>query len=104
MVEIVRSTTITLKDNYFKVNVLQSTHTGKITYECFYLKYGREYHQFNHSHHGLMERFYHFVKMAGSGKTPELPVRVLYKLQYEQLVMKQPLPSQDYLSIVEHNL
>jgi hypothetical protein len=106
MVEIIRSTTISIgKENTdFRVNVLKSKITGKTTYECFYFLYGREYHQFNHSPHGLMKRFYHFVKMVGSGKSPSLPVRVLYKLQYEHLVMGQPLPNQDYLSIVEHTL
>jgi hypothetical protein len=101
MVEIIRSTTIPTKDNYFKVNVLKSLHTGKITYEFFYLKYGREYHQFNHSANGLMKRFYQFWKMVVLVENHEPLVRVLYKVQYELLVKELHSPNHDLTNSVE---
>jgi hypothetical protein len=100
MVEILRSTTLDLKNTYFKVNVLQSTITKKITYECFYLFQGREYHQFNHSPNGLMKRASFVFQKVASVENHGLLQRVLYTFLTELMVMEQHSSSPDQTNIV----
>ena len=102
MIEIVKTINIPFKDNYFKVNVLKSQITGKITYTCFYIQYGREQQKFNHQYSSLLKRFYFFLKKVVLVETPELPVRVPYTSLTELIMNQQHSPNQAYENIVEN--